>query len=228
FLEIFRSIHTLVEEKALRHIKSGDCILTYGRSSSIELILQHAVTTGLHIRVIVVDCGPLYEGKTFAARLQSLGIPVTYGLLTAICSLLPSCNKVMIGASAVLQSGEVYSRAGTATVATAAKAFRKPVLCMCESHKFVPKVWIGSLVQNSEVGDLQQRRPVGVQSQNINVHVDQATKPWPQREQNPSGYLYDLTPASAVDMVICEMGCLSTSGIAAAIRDRQDRELFMQ
>jgi translation initiation factor eIF-2B subunit delta len=226
--EIFQSIHTLVEERAQPHITSGDCILTYGRSSSIELILQHAVAMKRRIRVIVVDCGPLYEGKTFAARLQRLGIPVTYGLITAICTLLPSCTKVMIGASAVLQSGEVYGRAGTATVATAAKAFRKPVLCMCESHKFVPKVWMGSLVQNSEIGDLQQRRPVGVQSQNINVHVDQATKPCAQREQNPSGYLYDLTPASSVDMVVCEMGCLSTSAIAAAIRDRQDREVFMQ
>lgn len=227
--EIFQSRHTLVVERAQPHITCGDCILTFGRSSSVELVIQHAVADlGRRISVIVVDAAPLYEGKGLATRLQRLGIPVTYGLITSICTLLPDCTKVMIGASSVLQSGEVYSRAGTATVATAAKAFRKPVLCMCESHKFLPKVWIGSLVQNSEVGDIQQRRPMGVQSQNINVHEDPRTKPWAQREVSTSGYLYDLTPASSVDMIVCEMGCLSTSAIAAAIRDRHDRETLLR
>ncbi|ESL09085.1 hypothetical protein TRSC58_03202 [Trypanosoma rangeli SC58] len=39
-----------------------------------------------------------------------------------------------------------------------------------------------------------------------------------------SGYLYDLTPAAFIDMIICEMGCLDTSAIVAALRDREDRD----
>lgn len=220
--EIFRSLHSLVEERAQAHIASDDCILTFGRSSCVELVLRHAVALHKTFRVIVVDSGPLYEGRSFAVRLQRLGIPVTYALITSVCTLLPKCTKVFLGASAVLQSGEVYSRAGTAMVASCAKSFRKPVLCMCESHKFVPKVWIGSLVQNSEIGDIQQRRPMGLFSQGIPLSTDDAAAD----RNDPNGYLYDLTPAACVDMVVCEMGCLHTSAVAAAIRDRQDREIL--
>lgn len=215
--EIYCFVHRLVEERAQQHITDGDCILTYGRSSAVELVLQYAASQKKVFRVIVVDCAPLFEGRNLALRLQRMGVEVTYGLLTSVCTLLPKCTKVLIGASAVLQSGEVYSRAGTATVATSAKCFRKPVLCLSESYKFVSKVWLGSLVQNSVVS--QQRRPIGT-SDVMTIPCNVSTS---DSERNAASYLYDLTPSSSIDMIVSDIDCLHTSAIAAAIRDRMDQ-----
>ncbi|EAN80907.1 translation initiation factor eIF2B subunit-like protein, putative, partial [Trypanosoma cruzi] len=48
--------------------------------------------------------------------------------------------------------------------------------------------------------------------------------PMQSSASSASGYLYDLTPAAFIDMIICEMGCLDTSAIVAALRDREDRD----
>eukprot|EP00796_Vickermania_ingenoplastis_P008688 gene8688-6109_t len=200
--ELRMSLTSIVEERSGAHISATDTILVFGRSSVVECLLLHAAKS-ISFRVIVIDSAPLFEGRELTQRLSAAGISVTYGVLTACCTLLPKATRVFIGASSVLQNGDVFSRCGTAMVAACAKSFRRPVLCFSESYKFISEVWLGNIGQNHS-----------------------ATTGWrPQAEAG--GYLYDLTPAEYVDMIICEMGCLHTSAIVAAIQDREMRDGFL-
>ncbi|KAG5475355.1 hypothetical protein LSCM1_03468 [Leishmania martiniquensis] len=254
--ELKMSFKSIVEDRSLPYVSSSDTILVFGRSSLVEYILlsRSRDPQCKPKRVIVIDSAPLFEGRQLADKLSSAGIGVTYGLITACCTLMPKCTRVFMGASAVLQNGDMFGRCGMALVAACAKLFRKPVLCFSESYKFVPEVWVGNLAQNTKLADM---RPVAeVHGSETGTHSPlvyptpptlsppqlRASGGWgtPARgadflarsgvggstlfSSSASGYLYDVTPASYVDMIICEMGCLHTSAIMAAIRDREGRD----
>lgn len=228
--ELQMSTVSIVEERSGAYISSTDTILVFGRSSVVERILLHAAKT-LSFRVIVIDSAPLFEGRELTQRLSAVGISVTYAVLTACCTLLPRATRVFIGASSVLQNGDVYSRCGTAIVAACAKSFRRPVLCFSESYKFVSEVWLGNIGQNHaphRYSDTVVDRMVT--SPGLGARISR-TLPHQAAETSSTfpfqGYLYDLTPASYVDMIICEMGCLHTSAIVAAIKDREMRDSFL-
>ncbi|CCW60963.1 unnamed protein product [Phytomonas sp. EM1] len=246
--ELCMSIKTIVEDRSLPYVSNQDTILVFGRSSVVEFILLSRVEDPQRRpkRVIVVDSGPLFEGRALAHKLSDAGIQVTYGLITASCMLIPKCTKVFIGASSVLQSGDVFSRCGTALVAACAKSFRKPVLCFVESYKFAAEVWIGNLAQNTKLVDIREQpsfNSSGAHSPLIhNLSPSRVFANDPQHRipddynslkdinamhygsSSASGYLYDLTPATYVDMIVCEMGCLHTSAIIAVIKDREGLE----
>nr|CCC94773.1 unnamed protein product [Trypanosoma congolense IL3000] len=258
--ELQLSIKSIVEDRSASHLSSNDTILVFGRSSTVELILLSAANNPRLIvkpKVIVVDSAPLYEGRALATRLSCSGLNVTYGLITACCTLMPRCTRVFIGAAAVLQNGDVFSRCGTAVVVSSAKQFRKPVLCFSESIKFVPEVWLGNLGQNAKLADMRQphnselrmcspsqwnsvphggcdsldgmkcRTQINTTDATNEKVDEEATRLLQMDTPSSSGYLYDLTPAAYIDMIICEMGCLHTSAILAALRDREDRDLYL-
>lgn len=254
--ELKMSFKSIVEDRSLPYVSSSDTILVFGRSSLVEYILlsRSRDPQCKPKRVIVIDSAPLFEGRQLAEKLSSAGIGVTYGLITACCTLMPKCTRVFMGASAVLQNGDMFGRCGMALVAACAKLFRKPVLCFSESYKFVPEVWVGNLAQNTKLADMRPAAEVhgsdtGTHSPLIYPTPRTLSPPqlrvsggWgtPARgadfltrsggggatpfSSSASGYLYDLTPASYVDMIICEMGCLHTSAIVAAIKDREGRD----
>nr|CCM16707.1 translation initiation factor eIF2B subunit-like protein, putative [Leishmania guyanensis] len=254
--ELKMSFKSIVEDRSLPYVSNSDTILVFGRSSLVEYILLSRSRDPQRKpkRVIVIDSAPLFEGRQLAEKLSSAGIGVTYGLITACCTLMPKCTRVFMGASAVLQNGDMFGRCGMALVAACAKLFRKPVLCFSESYKFVPEVWVGNLAQNTKLADMRPAADVhgsdtGTHSPLVYLTPPTLSPPqlrvsggWgtPARgadffarsgggvsasfSSSASGYLYDLTPASNVDMIICEMGCLHTSAIVAAIKDREGRD----
>jgi translation initiation factor eIF-2B subunit delta len=252
--ELKMSFKSIVEDRSLPYVSNSDTILVFGRSSVVEYILlsrSHEPQCKPK-RVIVVDAAPLFEGRQLADKLSCAGIEVTYGLITACCTLMPKCTRIFLGASAVLQNGDVFGRCGMALVAACAKLFRKPVLCFSESYKFVAEVWVGNLAQNTKLADMRpttdthgdggSRSPITYQSPpTLSPPPPRVSSSWGTPTYtgdffarssdampfsvSASGYLYDLTPASYVDMIICEMGCLHTSAIVAAIKDRESREV---
>ncbi|KAG8343987.1 putative Initiation factor 2 subunit family [Trypanosoma vivax] len=256
--ELQLSIKSIIEDRSAQHLSSNDTILVFGRSSTVELILLAAAGNPRLVvkpKVIVVDSAPLYEGRALATRLSCSGLTVTYGLITTCCTLMPRCTRVFIGAAAVLQNGDVFSRCGTAVVVASAKQYRKPVLCFSESMKFVPEVWLGNLGQNTKLtgvrhphhGELrlcsprswstsplhgrevlEESRVLGNGNSATGRSVaDEHSRLLYAGSRSSSGYLYDLTPAAYIDMIICEMGCLHTSAIVAALRDREDRDDYL-
>jgi len=187
-----------ISKEAVQRIKNGDIILTYGRSSSVEGVFMEAHEKKIEFSVIVLDSAPLFEGRTFATRLQNCGIPVVYGLLSAACLLANRCTKAFFGASTVLGSGDVVSRAGTAIVALAAKNVRKPVLILSETYKFTTSVWLLSLTGNEETRFLNEwsktNNGVPVETGHFELGF------FPPRRQKPGDYGEGEVPASPTTM----------------------------
>ena len=204
-------------EKTRKHqIKDGDVILTYAKSTAIEWVFRLAHEKKVQFEVICVDSRPLHEGRQMALTLSSLGIPTTYCLINSLSTLLKQCNKVFIGASAMLTNGSLVSRAGTAMVAMMAKHFSLPVLCYSETYKFADKVWLGSLTNNEEAesGDLLtlingDKSPLADAGDGVKI----------------SSFMYDLTPAENIDMVVTELGPMHPNSVPVIVRERQEKHL---
>lgn len=117
-------------------------------SSLIERILLESHHVGIKFRVIIVDAGPLYEGKELLRRLVKNKLDCTYVLLSATSYIMKEANKVLLGAHALLTNGYVMSRAGSSQVALIAKSYNVPVLVCCETHKFSERVQTDAFVHN--------------------------------------------------------------------------------
>ncbi|KAE8696871.1 NagB/RpiA/CoA transferase-like superfamily protein isoform 2 [Hibiscus syriacus] len=146
----------ITEKVIVKHdvtkIRDGDVLLTYGASSSVEMILLHAHELGKQFRVVVVDSRPKLEGQLLLRRLVRKGLSCTYTHVNAVSCIMQEVTRTFLGASSVLSNGTVYSRVGTACVAMVAHAFRVPVLVCCEAYKFHERVQLDSICFN-ELGN---------------------------------------------------------------------------
>ncbi|KAH9592992.1 Initiation factor 2B-related [Trypanosoma melophagium] len=75
--------------------------------------------------------------------------------------------------------------------------------------------------------DNEQQQQLQQQLQQQHQLHDQHQSPARSGAAPAAGYLYDLTPAAYIDTIICEMGCLHTSAIVAALQDREDRDAYL-
>lgn len=123
-------------------------LICFRSSSLIERILLESHHVGIKFRVIIVDAGPLYEGKELLRRLVKNKLDCIYVLLSAASYIMKEANKVLLGAHALLTNGYVMSRAGSSQVALIAKSYNVPVLVCCETHKFSERVQTDAFVHN--------------------------------------------------------------------------------
>eukprot|EP00672_Neobodo_designis_P016527 CAMPEP_0174829538 /NCGR_PEP_ID=MMETSP1114-20130205/1981_1 /TAXON_ID=312471 /ORGANISM="Neobodo designis, Strain CCAP 1951/1" /LENGTH=519 /DNA_ID=CAMNT_0016063291 /DNA_START=49 /DNA_END=1604 /DNA_ORIENTATION=+ len=217
-------------------IQPDDVVMTYGRSSSIEHAFALAAANGIDFTVIIVDNAPLFEGRGLQWRLQQRGIKTSYVLLTSVCAIMPRATRVFIGAASILQNGQVVGRAGTAIVSLVAKQFRRPLICFCETYKYTDRIWRGANANAAEgaggtaavTGGSLDGSVAGIGANAFgNAALGGATPPHVAPPQQPAASLarYDAGPKDAVDHVVSEIGFLHPTAIAAAIRDRDEREL---
>lgn len=151
----------LIIDNASNHIENSTTIVTYGSSKVLtELLLHNAVGLEKNIQVIVVDSRPLFEGRKMAKLLRSKGVNVTYCLITSLDTVFNmDVDYVFLGAHSILSNGFLYSRAGSAMIAMAAKRRNIPVLVCCESLKFSQRVQLDSVTYN-ELADPNDLVPI--------------------------------------------------------------------
>ncbi|KAH8044006.1 hypothetical protein JL722_14900 [Aureococcus anophagefferens] len=89
-----------------------------------------------HFSVFVTEGRPDGAGVDYASDLAALGVPTTMILDTAVAYYMENVDVVLVGAEGVMENGGVINKVGTLTVATCAKAMRKPVYVAAESYKF--------------------------------------------------------------------------------------------
>lgn len=143
----------IVNTTVARYLKTGDVVLTYGKSQVVERALLEAHRRGKRFRVIIVDNRPLLEGKNLLRGLCQAGISCEYIHLYALDYSIAEATRVLLGAHAVMADGALYSRSGTAAVALAARDRGIPVVVCCESIKFSDKINMDGIVFN-ELGEL--------------------------------------------------------------------------
>lgn len=216
-LKTFKEHHILsadvaIQEKVSNKVQDQDVILTFGRSYVVSKSLQQAALNGKRFKVIVLDTKPQFEGIRTLEELADFDIELEYAYLNAISYFMKGVTKVLIGASAFLGNGHLYSRAGSSLVCMMAHTYRVPVLVACETYKFTEKVQLDAITRN-EVDDPDLlARP---------THEGHCTlKDWKSKESlKMLNLIYDVTPAEFIDMIITEHGPVPPTSVPALIRE---------
>jgi translation initiation factor eIF-2B subunit delta len=190
----------VIVSHAITKVRDNDVLLTYGSSSVVEMILDHAHELGRKFRVIVVDSRPKLEGQGLLRRLVEKGINCTYTHINAISYIMHEVTRVFLGASSILSNGTVYSRVGTASVAMVAHAFGIPVLVCCEAYKFHERVQLDSICAN-ELGDpdVILKVPGKADLGHLKNLAD-------NENLQLLNLTYDATPSDYVSMIITDYG----------------------
>ncbi len=90
-------------------ISHGDTVLTFGGACVVTEALLAAAET-ITFKCIVVDCRPLNTGLAALNKLSKV-LECIYTPLAGVSSVLPTANKVLLGASGVLSNGAVLAPA---------------------------------------------------------------------------------------------------------------------
>ncbi|KAH9675866.1 nagb/rpia/coa transferase-like superfamily protein [Citrus sinensis] len=216
----------VIVKHAVTKIRDGDVLLTYGSSSAVEMILQHAHELGKQFRVVIVDSRPKHEGKLLLRRLVRKGLSCTYTHINAISYIIHEVTRVFLGASSVLSNGTVCSRVGTACVAMVAYGFHIPVLVCCEAYKFHERVQLDSICSN-ELGVLLAGDPDSISKvpgrEDIN-HLDG----WDKSENlQLLNLIYDATPSDYVSLIITDYGMIPPTSVPVIVREYGRGQLWI-
>lgn len=124
------AVHTLA------HLASRATLMTHSYSSTIRGLAEVASGRGRHFHWLVTRSEPGHEGLDLAQALARLSHSVAVLTEAQIPLLMPQADVVLVGADAVLATGELVNKAGTHLLALAAAEQKRPFLCLCESFKF--------------------------------------------------------------------------------------------
>lgn len=195
----------VIAKKANDKINDGDVVLTFAKSSIVQQTLLEAHRQGKKFRVIVVDSRPLFEGKNLARALSGMGIKVQYSLTHGLSHVIKDATKVFLGAHAMMNTGKLSSRIGTALVAMMAKEHNVPVIVCCESIKFADRSDLDSFVHN-EIAPPEELILAGSKPCTLSA--------W---ENVPNlqllNLMYDLTPAEYINVIFTEYGPIPPSSV---------------
>lgn len=124
-------------ELAQEHIHAGECILTIGLGG--ELFLK-AAARKRKFQVIVAENAPSLDGHKLVAVLSKVCPNITVTLIpdSAIYAIMCRVNKVLLSSLAVMADGGAICNSGCSMVATAAKEFNIPVVCLSASYMLTP------------------------------------------------------------------------------------------
>ncbi|KAK6350214.1 hypothetical protein TWF696_006451 [Orbilia brochopaga] len=194
-------------------IHDGYTVLTFAKSSCVERVIREAAFQGKKFKVICIDSRPYFEGKKLAASLSEAGIDVKYTFLHALDHVMSKVDVVIVGAHSMFSNGACYSRAGTASVAITANAYKKPVLVCCEGIKLSDKIALDSITMN-ELGPAE--------------HLIDDESPLANHADIPNlsivNLLFDVTAAKYITSVVTEVGLVAPTGVPSVHRLISERE----
>jgi translation initiation factor 2B subunit (eIF-2B alpha/beta/delta family) len=130
---------------AARHaaalIPAGSVVATYSASSTVLAALRLARKHRRRFRVLCSESRPLFEGRSFAARLAAANIPVVLltdsVLLSEISAKVSRPDLILVGCDAV-EAGCFVNKTGTAALAALAHCSRVPFYVAADSCKLLP------------------------------------------------------------------------------------------
>ena len=102
-------------------------VLTLSYSESVRACLLAAHNRGRIVRVLVMEAGPVFEGRAMAAALGRDGIPVEVISDEVGPTRAAEATYVLVGADSILRDGSLVKKRGTLPLAQSAKAQEKPV-----------------------------------------------------------------------------------------------------
>ena len=125
-------------------------VLTHSYSSTVLRALELGMKGGRKFQVYATESYPGMEGKQLAKDLVKFGISVKLVADSAVGSIIPDVDLVLVGADSVLTDGSLLHKIGTKNIATAANERQIPFYSVCETTKFSTADFLGEPVQPSE------------------------------------------------------------------------------
>jgi len=182
-------------ETAAEALRDTRALLTHSLSGTVLEAFE--ALGGRGRRVVVTEARPLCEGVETARRLARMGYDVELITDAAAATFLPEVDAVLLGADAVLRDGSVVNKAGSRTIALAARAEGVPVYAVADRFKLDPRDPGEHAIEEMAASEVLDRRPRGV------------------RVRNP---YFDVTPPSAVHRIASDLGLLTPRGVARRAR----------
>lgn len=144
FIARAKEARNTIAVRGARYVKPGTTVLTAGGSRLVKMLLCRAAELrkkengSVDFKVVYVMDGAK-DNEPAVKALRELRVPVaTVDVNSAAFSIaLGKVDTVFVGAEAVAQNGAILSRMGTYQLALLAKALKKPVYAVSETHKFV-------------------------------------------------------------------------------------------
>ncbi|MDD1671396.1 MAG: ribose 1,5-bisphosphate isomerase [Methanomicrobiales archaeon] len=193
-----------IGEIGARHIQNGDVILTHCNSEAALGCIITAHRAGKDISVIATEVRPRNQGLLTIRTLNDAGISTQYIVDSAARHFINEVDMVIVGADAVTVNGAVVNKIGTAPIALAAHEARTSFIVAAETYKFAPRTLFGELIQIEE-RNTNEVLPVPLQESLPHVRV-----------RNP---VFDVTPASYIDLIVTERGVFPPSLAYLIIRE---------
>jgi translation initiation factor 2B subunit (eIF-2B alpha/beta/delta family) len=116
----------------LKRIKS---IITISRSGTLLSVLKLWQQKNKHLRIIICESRPKFEGKLMAKELAEIGIK-TLLITDAMMGLyVIQADAAFIGADVLLKNGNVINKTGSKSLALFCKEYRKPFFVITTQDK---------------------------------------------------------------------------------------------
>jgi translation initiation factor 2B subunit (eIF-2B alpha/beta/delta family) len=125
-------------------VPSGATVFLLSYSSSVIKTIEKAASK--NIRTIVAESRPLCEGVRAAEECTRLGVETTLITDSQAGIFTKDCSLVLIGADAILASGDVINKAGSSLIAAAASEYKVPLHVVAHTWKIHP----GDMIQLEE------------------------------------------------------------------------------
>lgn len=179
----------------MTHCNTG-ALATGGHGTALGVI-RSAWGRGLITRVHANETRPWLQGARLTAwELDQEGIPVTLAVDSA-ASLLMAQGRIgwlIVGADRIAANGDVANKIGTLALAVQARHFGVKVMVVAPSSTFDLGLTSGVEIpiESREARELTHQGERAVAPQGIDIY-------------NP---VFDVTPASLIDAIVCEYGVI--------------------
>jgi len=135
-------------------------VLTHSYSNAVLRSLELGVKGGKIIEVYATESYPGLEGKQFAHDLLKLSVQVKSISDSAVDSVIPTVDLVLVGSDSVLRDGSLVHKVGTEHIAALAHDAGVIVRSTCETMKFSALDFLGERPRVGGVFDLTPREYV--------------------------------------------------------------------
>jgi translation initiation factor eIF-2B subunit beta len=168
-----------IDELSSSYIQNGDVVFLCGGSSNTMIRFVKAAATKFQqrFRVVIAQGGPASSNVSLAETLSKIPniLETTVIHDSAIFAVMSRVNKVLVSAHAVLANGGLVSQACSHLVATCAKHYAIPVVCVTGMYKLCP---IFPHDGQDTLNYLQNPMPVLQPQEQRSCHHTSAPLPW--------------------------------------------------
>ncbi|HID32720.1 MAG TPA: S-methyl-5-thioribose-1-phosphate isomerase [bacterium (Candidatus Stahlbacteria)] len=194
----------LMGEYGAQLIKSGATILVHCNAGALATtgigtglgVIYTAKVEGKRFKVFCTETRPYLQGARLTSwELKKNGITPTLICDSAVASIMPDIDIVIVGGDRIALNGDTANKVGTKTIAIVAKEHKVPFIVVAprSSIDFKIKRGVDIPIEYRDSKEVTEFKGLRIATYNINV-------------LNPS---FDVTPARYITAIVTEKGILN-------------------